>query len=212
MSTLLKKAMLLLLFAFSFISNAQNLKYYIEIDKKLTLTTKTDFEKSIDYKKNIDVYLESNDSKIAVLFERKRYGKLTKDEIDELRKFLKEQGNIRVTASKYIIIDYVTSVPFDDDYPLPIHYATKKAYLKKLNNTVPQQHFAIYNDHPRNEQYAVHHTRAFADKENYILKLLFTAEGDYGNVAVISPDGSFISHLGEYDGDTVLEMINKLKG
>ncbi len=47
---------------FCTICSAQDFSYYIEIDKKLTLTTNDNFEKSIDHHINVDVYLE-NDKK-----------------------------------------------------------------------------------------------------------------------------------------------------
>jgi hypothetical protein len=67
-------------------------KYYIEQNGTLHPTTQASFEKSIDHTKNVDVYLENDTSEIAVLYVRRREGKLDEAKLKQLKAFLQQRS------------------------------------------------------------------------------------------------------------------------
>lgn len=188
-------------------------KYYIEQNGTLNPTTQAYFEKSIDYNKNVDVYLENDTSEIAVLYVRRREGKLDSEKMNLLRKYLKQISGGAVIENHLIIINYITSVPvIEPKEPISNWYILNKNYTTRLKKETPNYYF-IYNEAQTEAKnhYNRKYIKLYPDTGSNLLKLLFPAEANYGNAAVIRPDGTFITYLGEYGPDEVYRMIESFK-
>lgn len=192
---------------------AQDMKYYIEENGKLLPTTKVIFERSIDYTKNVDVYLENDKGQMGILYIRRREGKLDAEQMIALKKYLKEYSGTNINKDEYIVIDYITAAPVDDSISwFSIKNKTRKHYTKKINRITSAKNFVIYNMEGRTKWIPNGDKKdCIADKSNFILKLLFVAQANYGNAAVIRPDGTYITYLGEYGPDEVYKKIKSLK-
>ncbi|MFP5436196.1 MAG: hypothetical protein ACLGH8_00235 [Bacteroidia bacterium] len=212
MKSLLKITAVSILF-YCNLTTAQDMKYYTEENGKLLPTTKVAFEKSIDHSKNVDVYLENNEGQIGVLYIRRREGKLDAEQMTALKKYLKEYSRKDINKDEYIVIDYITAAPVNDSISwFSIWNKTSKHYTKKINRITSSKNFVVYNMEGRTRWIPNGDKKdCIADKNNVILKLFFVAQANYGNAAVIRPDGTYITHLGEYGPDEVYNMIKTLK-
>lgn len=192
---------------------SQDYKFFIEKEGKLAPLSETEFNKSIDHTRNVEVYVENESGKMGVIFTRKRDGKLTPDEMKLLHSFLNEK-DLHTNGHDYIVINYVTSSPkIEAGSTTSGWYILDQKYLKKLKKEGTESVFFIYNEN-QNEAtnyYARKHINWVSDTSNFILQLLFPAEGSMANAAVIRPDGTFKAYLGEYTPDEVYTMIEELK-
>lgn len=212
MKSLLKIIILFFLFCSNPIT-AQDMKYFIEENETLLPTNKVTFEKSIDHSKNVDVYLENDNRQIGVLYIRKREGKLDAKMVEKLKSFLKIKSGTDIKSDEYIVIDYITAAPVNDSISwFSIGNKTSNRYTKKINRIISSKNIVIYNTDGRTKWMPSKDKKeCIADENNFILKLLFVAQANYGNAAVIRPDGTYITYLGEYGPDEVYNMMKTLK-
>lgn len=188
-------------------------KYYIEQNGTLNPTTQASFEKSIDHNKNIDVYLENDVSEIAVLYVRRREGKLEPAKMNALKAFLQQRSSTIIKDNEYICIHNNCSIP--QDSPVLYHdfslHAERKIQRKLLAIT-PSQYFRVYNPGGRNNGFREKHKEAFiADENKLVLKMFFPTEFNYGNVVVIKPDGTYEAYCGEHSPDDIIDITKRLK-
>lgn len=213
----MKKITLSLLFGVLFFvaAHAQNeVKYYIENDGKLTPTTQELFDKEIDYKKNIDVYFEKGNEKIGVLYKRKQQGKLSTEDTAAIIHFLENGSGKKVDTNKPVIINYITStIPLKPEDIQSKWQILQRLYKKESRKRVGSNLFFTYNKNQKHtpEYYKRSYIDWIADNDDLLLPKLFKFEGNYGNVAIIMPDGSYMVHYGEYENETPFYMISLLK-
>jgi len=191
---------------------AQEMKYYIEENGKLFLTTKVTFEKSIDHSKNVDVYLENDKGQIGIVYIRRRDGKLDAEQMKELKAFLKAQSGISVNDNEYIGIHYLSAQPETDAIHIGTHGYRERKTQRKLLKIVPSKYFHIYAAGGRNDKITAKDKKVLTKDENrFIHKMFFPVEMNYGNVVVVRPDGTYKIYLGEYNPDEIYKMAEALK-
>ncbi|MFP9117541.1 hypothetical protein ACLI08_07125 [Flavobacterium sp. RNTU_13] len=188
-------------------------KYYIEQNGTLHPTTQASFEKSIDYSKNVDVYMENDTSEIAVLYVRRREGKLDEAKLKQLKVFLQQRSGTIIKDNEYICIHYNCSIPQDSPvlyHDFPLH--AERKIQRKLLAITPSQYFRVYNPGGRNNGFRGKHKEAFiADDNKLVLKMFFPTEFNYGNVVVIKPDGTYEAYCGEHTPDEIIDITKRLK-
>ncbi|WP_162926926.1 hypothetical protein [Flavobacterium psychrotrophum] len=119
---------------------------------------------------------------------RQREGKLTTVELAGLRQYLNQANNEKIKDDEFIIINYITSYPvIEPQETLSSWSILNKSFYNKAQKLAPGKMFYIYNQQQPNAIYSYKrkHIKWFSDKDNYVLKLLFPAEANYGNAAVI---------------------------
>lgn len=191
---------------------AQDRKHYIEDNGKLQQTTQAIFQKSIDHSKNVDVYLENDTSEIAVLYTRRRKGKLDAEKMMTLKNFLRQSG-ISINDNEYICINYQTSTPVNDPVQSGMYTSSlEKKIQKKLSVIVPSKYVRVYSPGGRNDGFSEKQKQTFlADDSHLIHKMFFPVEFNYANVVVVKPDGTYQVYFGEHNPDEIYKMTEALK-
>jgi hypothetical protein len=175
---------------------------YQEIDKNQFIEGK----KSREY---LDLYFQNDSLVQGLLVRRRPIGKLTENQLDELKQSLSIQNEI---DDELIVIIYY---PGKDRCNGMERYSTwnifDRDYLKKLNKISDVSHHWIYKDDENLKYYYQKKIGWKKDSNQFIEKMFFKYHYPCFSCVVINSKGNFIANYGEFGKQTVWEISEELK-
>lgn len=149
------------------------------------------------------------DQIINILFQSKTRGKLKQEQLDSLKTQL---NKIEPLKGEHIVIIYY---PGKDKCNETKQNSTwnifDRDYKKYIENLADSNQFWIYNNDDNLEYYYPRKYNWTKDENQYIEKLFFKMHYPCASSTVIDKDGNFISNLGEFGKQHVIQDIIELK-
>lgn len=202
----------LVLFFISLFGYSQNKDYYFYNEEGRPISRK-DFYKTRYNRDNFPVYLENDTARFGILYHYETYGKLNDSSYRYLRKYLGELKQTIIDSSDFIVINYLTSVP-DEEQKRGGTRTTwnifDRNYTGKLKRMDDVSHFWISSLEKQNLKYFYSRRIDWlTDKKGVIPELFFPFEFTYGYFVIINPEGEYYYHLGEYAKQFVWEKTEQ---
>lgn len=164
----------------------------IYFDSDQNQISKSRFFESRDFRYNIDVYYETDTTRVGLLVNRRKFGKFSKDEFDLFKSQLASSLDTQITFDKPVIINYFFDIGNGEDcvnnvYPLP--------YTVKLEEMFPQYHsiYVVNKDYG----YKTKFNKIKTDKFDLIRTVFIKHKIRCLNYIGIKPNGSYAYCYGD---------------
>ncbi|AGC78603.1 hypothetical protein LX97_02634 [Nonlabens dokdonensis] len=150
-----------------------------------------------DYK-----YKEMDTAFVGRLILKREKGTLTKEQLVEVRKYLKKLTGKNINTNSTIVINYFVA-PKDGDKTCADSYVNDSDYAKRLQQLDLTEQFFIAE-----KRYQLEKKNVYQESADFLKHYLFENARTCGNYMILRPDGSFYSKYGEYEQDKIISLID----
>lgn len=153
---------------------------------------------------------------VFVIIPREHYGKISKNELRNLRTELQNLSNTKIDSTNYIIIDYFPGI-FKNNNNCESNYINNSFYpkqnrkFKKIanKNNVSYSYFNILKTKEEGRKTY----NWILDKNQFVEKMFFKLFYSCGSLVVIDPEGNYKKYNGEHNikraEETFIEISTK---